>query len=158
MDVSAPIAHTVEYKRLWLHWTKHQKIFERVSRQSHTEAFLTNLKKKEKMDSQSKCLSSYIIILIVQNEMKFDFFSQSILFSQKWTEHSAKLFIYWKICIFFFLSDNSGNSGSRANANNHANQGNPNSGAYRAGANNHSNQGNPNNSAYQTSRGSAARK
>ena len=46
-------------------------------------------------------------------------------------------------------SNNNAGSTARANANNHANQLNPNSSAYRAGMNNHANQLNPNNSAYQ---------
>ena len=47
----------------------------------------------------------------------------------------------------------SGNTHSRGQLNNYANQMNPNNSANRANSNNHANQMNPNNSAYHSSRG-----
>ena len=47
----------------------------------------------------------------------------------------------------------SGNTHSRGQLNNYANQMNPNNSANRANGNNHANQMNPNNSAYHSSRG-----
>lgn len=47
----------------------------------------------------------------------------------------------------------SGNTHSRDQLNNYANQMNPNNSANRANSNNHANQMNPNNSAYHSSRG-----
>ena len=52
----------------------------------------------------------------------------------------------------------SGNTHSRSQLNNYANQNNPNNSANRANNNNRSNQMNPNNSAYQQSRGGNSKK